>query len=417
MSIPAMVWLLLMAAGVQAWLMVASGEAPMDRALTADSSLPVDVAEAIAVARNYQPEAGIWGDLEARYLTLEPPDRLVDEIIGSFPWRDGPVWDFEGDLPAVIEMMRELGLTPPDTEEASDDCFSVAEGVVKFRPPTAFIEQLSAEQRPYLYRFVAPFEKWNPYHVPLALNPKGFRYMAAMEPSGLSPELIDLVDRLSYRRAGRLYFFSDLGYGLRQAHNDVERQRLIKTLGRQFSIQLKLRISRDSDLDALSAYWGGRGRNKEVMPLLASVAETSGVEILDVVHLLPPTARKLLHSFPHAEMGLGDSMPDCFSTAASFFFDEPPTRHLDSVRHVIDERYQKADQPWQFGDLIQMSDPDTGKVVHACNYVAADIVFTKNGQDRFRPWILARVGNVMNEYLTGERLVANFYRLKPEFQR
>lgn len=110
--------------------------------------------------------------------------------------------------------------------------------------------------------------------------------------------------------------------------------------------------------------------------------------------------------------------PDCFTSSVSFFADEPPSRYLDSIKHVLEARYEKANPPWQFGDLILMRDPDSGgKFEHACNYIAADIVFTKNGADLMRPWMLARLSDVMNTYLSNERLSASFFRLKPEFRR
>ena len=139
--------------------------------------------------------------------------------------------------------------------------------------------------------------------------------------------------------------------------------------------------------------------------------------MLDIVHLMPPVPRGLLNSFPRSEMSVGDEPPDCFSTSMSFFAGEPPSRHLDAIWHVFDERYEKARQPWQFGDLVLMRDPDTSEMLHACNYIAADIVFSKNGSDPMRPWVLARLRDVMQEYLIHERLSASFYRLKPEFRQ
>ena len=48
-----------------------------------------------------------------------------------------------------------------------------------------------------------------------------------------------------------------------------------------------------------------------------------------------------------------------------------------SWRVQLQARYEKANPPWQFGDLILMHDPDSGgNFEHACNYIAADIVFT-----------------------------------------
>ena len=104
-------------------------------------------------------------------------------------------------------------------------------------------------------------------------------------------------------------------------------------------------------------------------------------------------------------------------TALSFFSDEPPPRFLDSVDLALDERYERATRPWKLGDVLVLSDPNTGEIVHACNYIAADIVFTKNGITATRPWVLARLSEVMTEYLMSERLSGSFYRLKAEYRR
>jgi len=51
----------------------------------------------------------------------------------------------------------------------------------------------------------------------------------------------------------------------------------------------------------------------------------------------------------------------------------------------------------QFGDILILLDSDEN-AVHACVYVADDIVFTKNGDDPNQPWVLMRMADMMLLY-------------------
>jgi hypothetical protein len=388
-------------------------------ALRPEVAIRANQDQQVRAAKSYKPETGPWGELEARALILEPPDWLAKKFAQNPALLELPVWLFLGETATVLEMLKVFGI---DSDWAAElkaaGAIKETAGGVEFRPPRKFLQQLTSNQREELFGYVAPFERGNPYHNPFSLHPNGFGFMASMSPPGLSETMIDQIDRLSFQRKGKGRYFSDLHLCFQDASGAAERMRIFKTINRQFSLRVQLRISRDSNLSDLIHYWGSNGRNGEVVPLLEAVAENPAAEMLDIIHLLPPVPRLLLHSYPIAEMVVDGERPDCFSTSVSFFADEPPTRYLDSIRHVLEARYEKALPPWQFGDLILMRDPDSdGKFEHACNYIAADIVFTKNGSDLARPWILARISDVMEEYLTNERLSASFFRLKPEYRR
>ena len=109
--------------------------------------------------------------------------------------------------------------------------------------------------------------------------------------------------------------------------------------------------------------------------------------------------------------------PDCFWTSFSFFSDEPTDRYFDFVGHILEERYERAERPLQMGDLVLVFDSDTGRWIHACNYVAGDLVFTKNGRSFGRPWVIQPMREVVEGYLVSERLSVSFFRLRPQFRR
>ena len=336
-----------------------------------------------------QGRPGPWGDLEYFPMILEPADFYVSLNTDLKNWPAGTVWGFEATAAAeVFRILLDSGLdrdlatrlTGPDFLTKNETT-----GYLEIRPPEDVIIQLSSNQRRLLYPQLKPDNDLNCFARPFSLHPDGILVYPG-EKSGVSSELVSLVEKMSYRgqllkHQGPPNRFSDINLALKKARDDRERWNLIKTISRDVTLSTRLKISDQSDFLTLSNYWSAGGRNKEILPLLKSVAETEGAETLDIVHLLPPTPRKLLHTYPLPDReGIGNELPDCFWSAFSFFGDAPSSRHLDTTIHVFDERYLQIPPPYQLGDLILIYDKENDQILHACNYLADDLVFTKNGQ-------------------------------------
>ena len=88
---------------------------------------------------------------------------------------------------------------------------------------------------------------------------------------------------------------------------------------------------------------------------------------------------------------------------------------IDAIRAGSDDA-GRARPPGKLGDLIMISSKKNGHLVHACNYIAGDFVFSKNGNSPKRPWIFTTLGNVVENYLEDD-LTLSFYRLKPEYRK
>ena len=102
---------------------------------------------------------------------------------------------------------------------------------------------------------------------------------------------------------------------------------------------LRSRLAPDSDLVALSDYWTGRSRKKDILPILESVAETAGVRKIDIAHLLPSLARKLLYTYPDVSLMAKGSLPDCqFLLAPRDNEDHPAERDGHSQNHPDRDR-------------------------------------------------------------------------------
>ena len=125
----------------------------------------------------------------------------------------------------------------------------------------------------------------------------------------------------------------------------------------------------------------------------------------------------MINTYPDPEEGLGNDMPDCFATAFNFFSNSLPPRMLDagSVLEIHNERYERATAPWQFGDVLMIRAPD-GNWIHACNFIAGEILLTKNGRSNNRPWVFQTINEVLSSYLVDRSIQAFFFRLKPEFR-
>ncbi len=386
--------------------------ASAQKVVLVDSKVPA----AVSQPGEMQVKPGPWGQLSYTPLVLEPPENheMLDSDTGQSP----TVWLFKApDSSAVAGILDDAGLSSDlVTQLTGPEHLSRNEvlGLYQIEPPEDVIINLTSDQRRLLYRELEPKSSANPFYQPYALQPK---YLTLV-PSGVSRPQLDLIEKLSFKW-GDTHRFSDINLVLRKAANDQERLRILKTIRRERSFSVKLKLSRDSNLSELANYWGSNGRNTEVFPILESVVRTSGVESLDIVHLLPPTPRKLLHTFPSLDgESIGEDFPDCFWTAHSFFSDSPPDRHLGYVGHVFSERYFKvAPQSAQFGDLIVIQDKGTGSALHVCNHIAGSLVFSKNGLSIERPWVISTLNDVAKSYLKTEAISISFYRLKPQFRR
>ena len=121
---------------------------------------------------------------------------------------------------------------------------------------------------------------------------------------------------------------------------------------------------------------------------------------VDVAHLLPPLPRKNLYTFPTLAMGVEGMFPDSYWTSLNFFnyFPEDALGDPELVKQYYESHYTRAGLPFEFGDLILIKEQDSGETVHACVFVADDIVYTKNGRSLYRPFLLMKLKDLLSRY-------------------
>jgi hypothetical protein len=205
-----------------------------------------------------------------------------------------------------------------------------------------------------------------------------------------------IFEKLLYPR-GTAMCLSDISCLLSNVKNPSLCAAWLKLLTRTKTILLKLEIDKSSDIDSLVNYWSGPFNLKDFQPLLESLKVDNQTSRLDVIHLLPPVARQIIYTYP-IEDGVGEYR-DCHWTVINFFEESKNDQFLDPQKIVqeIEANYVNVDKPEKFGDILMFT-PDNNSVIHSCVYIAADMVFTKNGMGAHQPWTISTLQEVTSIY-------------------
>ena len=254
-------------------------------------SSPVHVrANHLAGQTNCNP--GPWGDLTYTNILIEPPE-------DQFTVRDRKgyqsIWHFKGYSEAELnELWHAASLSDSEVTIINDpDLREIVGTSIKITPPDQFVRNLTPKSRAVIYTALSNFIENNEQNSPFKFRTDHLDDWFV--DSDLKPETIALVKELLYKR-GNSMVFSDRNLALANIASSDERVRLIKTLARKSTLLVKLWIGPDTDIDALTQYWGFGSHAKDIKPLLESIKRTRSVMSVDLIHLLPPFARQLLYT-------------------------------------------------------------------------------------------------------------------------
>lgn len=333
------------------------------------------------------------GSLAFQRITIAPVVWALSEV------EAGPLegaWFFPGSTAGELaEFLSHAQLSAPQFESVLGglERQPLIGGFVA-RPEPDLVRSLSPRSRALIYNRLAQ----DPLNLAMI---NAFRFCGGsiddwFAGAGLSPRTLDLVRPLVYRN-GELLFFADTRLVLPQIEDVQERTRLIQALARESTLLVWLQVREGQDVEPLVEYWGQGGRAKDIRPLLQSLARNRGGGRIDIAHLLPPFARQRLYTYPLAEPSLpaGQSR-DCHWTAHNFFNTVPDDRFADAAYVALAlAEYQEVEEPG-FGDLVAYV--SQGQVFHTAVYIAADIVFTRNGARFSRPWMLMPLSGMDDFY-------------------
>jgi len=351
---------------------------------------------------------GPWGTLQSFPVFIAAPDWILD----MFPLPSAvTTWTFRGltadDVAALIDRP---GLPEAAAAELLDRSrWTVMDDAIRVLPSDMTVRSLPPDTRAAIYNALARWEENEFHHSPYFIPGNDAR--AWLAETGLPEHLVDLVARTAYP-VGDINCFSDLPLLVAASTSYAEGRTLLKALSRTQTMILRVRIDGAADVPQIRDYWSaGPANAKDFLPLLESIATNDDVRHLDIVHLLPPTARKLLYTFPTPSMAVGGRYPDCHWTSLNFFNQLPESRLADvaGATTFTLENLHTAEPPFTYGDVLFFLD-DQGNAVHSCVYLADDFVYTKNGANVLSPWLIMDLDDVRARYSRQGPVELKIYR-------
>lgn len=342
-----------------------------------------------------------WGILVRTPIFLEASRRLVDSLPLPSPQSR---WSFsEDELLQIPSLLLQTGISPVMVSNLTrPDRMVRSDGWIHLYPSADDILSIDPAVRAPLYTLLGRYEVNEFYQSPVLILSDTVEewYRSAR----IRPEIVQLISRLACRR-GDVWTFSDLPMVIAQSRDEEEARMVFKAFTRTRSYLVRLDISPSTDASRIKKYWtvGGRSwRLKDIEPLIESIQLSGEAVRLDLSHILPPQARKLIYTYPGPEHAAKGMLPDCHWTSLNFFNYEPHDYLLDSrlATTKVLEEFEPVQPPYQCGDIIFLLDDKEGNAFHSCVYLAEDLVFTKNGRNQIVPWIISTLDDVSRIYLS-----------------
>ncbi len=343
---------------------------------------------------------GPWGSLEVSPITIQAPAELLRlKFDFSRPMFTEIVWNLSVsnriELKVVLE---EAGFSKVQVEEllmrASWNSETL-QWVIK--PTDGFVFGMDNRIRGKFYSRLVEFANNDGIKYPIR-----FFYRSMDEwndDSNLKLQTIALITKLVLPIAGGFVLY-DQDLLLNQVTDRVEYGKLRIALSGTRGLALSVKVEHRKDIEAVANYWGIGDHRVLVEPELRAMSLKSAGGKIDVIRLLPRFARVRLNTFVYrSEFSPRKGVEyDCVWTAMNFFNEVPDDRFSTDDREKLVEALTTAiPAPNQFGDLVFLLNKDS-ELVHACNYIGANIVFTKNGATQFAPFVFAFMQDVMASY-------------------
>jgi hypothetical protein len=356
--------------------------------------------------RETSSKQGPWGEIRFSSLFIEPPASQLPDVSRI---NTQTRWFFKDvSTNQISELLALAGIDSSKIDQLLRSAeHNAAENSFVLFPPDGVVVGLTPQSRRNLYDKLAQWSQNESQFKP-------FRIQAAhvsewMDKAGVSAETKDLVAKLLYPH-GPFLLFADSPAAFKAAGSTDERKSMLQMMNRQESVLPKLLVKSTDNVDNLVAYWGAKDRENEVRPLIESVARSGGGEIC-IGMLLPPFARDRL--FRYQDEG-SPRFEDCLWTSVNFFENTASEAIQDSAAasQELAQRYEPVQSDYRFGDIVVLRAVRDGSVIHGCNYVADDIVFTKNGGNKFKPWVFMRLQDVVDYYSVNGPVQLAAFRLK-----
>ena len=353
-----------------------------------------------------------WGELNVYDIQIDPPQEYID--LTSTGDRVA-IWRFDGmTADQTHGLLVQSGLTDSQVASAMspDNMTSTGRGT-EIRPADDLLLSLDPLVRAQLYTRLAQCGNNVPMMVPYFI-PEG-NVESLFEGIRLGPEILSVVRSLTYVR-GAYHYFSDIELVVNRIPTAEGRLELFKAFTREPAVMARLRIRPDTDIERIAAYWGALPgvRIEDIRPLLEAQRRLPDGGSISLLYLLPRFAREHLYTFPPAVQGHASF--DCHWTTMNFFQETPDDRFADAAYTCafVQSNYFHVASAGLCGDLVLVLNKK-GEAIHSAVYLADDIVFTKNGGNSARPWMLMRIKNLVGMYYANANTDdprISIYRLK-----
>jgi hypothetical protein len=369
------------------------------------------------VARSLQPANIVtrartpWGEFEYEDLPLPGPDVFLPDSsrpLATPRWYFGncsrdQLRDFLTSFPFPAD--HRDALLEPSAVRASGAGWTVL-------PTRSLILAMDPTARSQLYTVLADFSQNSAQRNPFRFRVDGFDEWFAH--SGLGAEQLATLRSLVYTNGGTLCFCD--GPVLQDVFSTTDFKHLVKALYGERTFLMRLRVTPDSDIDAIVKYWGSRKRGEEAVtmrPLLEALARVPGGGSVNISHLLPSFARMRLYTYANPAADPTATRQNCFWTSMNFFNEKPDPQffNLQNVQRVLARDYAPTQEAPAYGDLIVLYNSD-GQPVHMCVVLVEDVVYTKNGMDYLQPWVLMRISDMLAYYFARTPVRMVIYRAR-----
>jgi hypothetical protein len=274
-------------------------------------------------------------------------------------------------------------------------------------PPEDVILAMNTSTRGQLYSFLGQWPQNTEQYSPTRYDER--TRVDWFGSRGLPDHMRAVIEPLLFTW-GNLRMFADCRTVLTRYPSPEDQRTILRVLSRQPSIMCRVRVEDATDVDALVAYWGEGGHDHDVRPVLESARDSNPHWDVGLTLLLPPLPRSHLY---HYRGPADPSFPDCHWTSFNFFNDPPDPRFSDMsfCKKALEADYVQVQRDFRLGDLILITD-QKGLALHTCNYVAGNVIFTKNGGSLIEPWILSHLEDMLSCYALRGDLTVNYYRLR-----
>jgi hypothetical protein len=351
---------------------------------------------------------GPWGDLQYNNIELERPDEYLSAEATS---PEAEKWMFAGmKADAVKALLGASGLPAGELTGAfrSDTATETAAGT-EFRPPEDFVIALSPDTRQKLFAALA-WKNVNLYFDYPFVFPADTIQTIYADPR-LNADDVALLKKLVYTNGPALQL-TDYPTLIRKIPTAPRRVAMARVLSRQTGVMAQLRITPDTDIDKIAAYWGHvpNVHFTDIRPLMESMKQQPDGGSVSLMYLLPKFARERLYTFPQPSQP-GDPIMDCHWSTFNFTSDTPDNRLNDpnyAIQFIRDNYYNIA-APSICGDVLLLMN-DREEVKHSAVYLADDLVFTKNGNNYSQPWMIMHIHDLLSFYPANPPMKAVYMR-------